>query len=50
MINGRVIIDFEYDGESKCTWDIQQTGKNTLDKENLVFLFKHIVGELLNRE
>lgn len=50
MINGKVIIDFQYDEESKCSWNIQQAGKDTLDNENLVTLLKHVVGELVTSE
>jgi hypothetical protein len=50
-IQGRVIIDFEYDeSKEKCRWTIQQKGKDTLDDELLTLLFQHIVGELLSSE
>ena len=47
MIQGRVIIDFESDEEGTCTWNIQQEGKDTLNNENLISLFEHIIMELM---
>jgi hypothetical protein len=47
IINGKVIIDFKYDEETKCSWDLQQTGKDKLDDEDLINLFQHIIGELM---
>ena len=50
MIDGKVTIDFKYDEESKCSWDLQQTGKDKLDNEDLINLFQHIIGELMSSE
>lgn len=47
MLKGRVIIDFEADEEGECNWDIQQEGKDTLNDENLISLFEHIIRELM---
>ena len=47
MIEGKVIIDFHYDEISKCIWDMKQKGKDTLSKEDLINLFKHVVGDLM---
>jgi hypothetical protein len=46
-MRGRIIINFEYDEESKCNWDIKQDGTDKLDNENLVYLFQHIIGEII---
>jgi len=49
MLQGKVIINFEYDEKKeKCSWDLKQDGKDTLNKENLIFLFQHLVGELMS--
>jgi len=50
MIKGRVVIDFQYDEKSKCSWNLQQKGKDILDNENLIYLFQHVVGELMSNE
>jgi hypothetical protein len=48
MLQGKVIITFEYDEKTeKCSWDLKQEGKDTLDKDDLVFLLQHCVGELM---
>jgi hypothetical protein len=47
MLKGKVIIDFEYDEVKKCSWNIQQEGKDELDKENLIYLLQHVAGELM---
>ena len=47
MLKGTVIISFEYDEVKKCSWDIQQEGKDELDNENLIYLLQHIAGELM---
>lgn len=48
MLQGKVIITFEYDEENeKCKWDLKQEGKHTLSKDDLVFLFRHIIGEYM---
>lgn len=49
MLQGKVIINFEYDEKKeKCSWDLKQEGKDTLNKENLIFLFQHLIGELMS--
>lgn len=48
MLKGKVIIDFEYDEEKeKCKWDLKQKGKSTLDKDDLIHLLQHCIGELM---
>jgi hypothetical protein len=49
MLQGKVIINFKYDEEEeKCSWTMNQEGKDTLDKDHLVLLFQHLVGELMS--
>ena len=50
MKKGRVIIDYESDEKGECNWDIQQEGKDTLDNDNLISLFEHIIRELMPDE
>jgi hypothetical protein len=48
MLHGKVIITFEYDEKKeKCSWGLKQEGKDSLDKDHLVLLFQHVVGELM---
>jgi hypothetical protein len=48
MLQGKVIITFEYDEKKeKCSWDLKQEGKDILDKDHLVLLLQHCVGELM---
>jgi hypothetical protein len=48
MIQGKMIIHFEYDEKKeKCSWDLKQEGKDTQDKDHLVLLLQHCVGELM---
>jgi hypothetical protein len=48
QMKGRVIIDFERDEEEeKCSYCINQDGKDTLDNEELISLLKHVIGELM---
>ena len=50
-MQGRVIIDFNYDEvKEKCHWDLKQEGKDTLPNEELIFLFQHLIGELMSDE
>jgi hypothetical protein len=43
-----MIIHFEYDEKKeKCSWDLKQEGKDTIDKDHLVLLLQHCVGELM---
>ena len=49
MQQGKGIINFEYDEKKeKCSWDLNQEGKDTLNKDNLIFLFQHFIGELMS--
>ena len=48
MLKGKVIINYMYDEEKECSWDIQQEGKDELDNENLIYLLEHIAGELMH--
>ena len=48
MLTGKVIINFSYDEEKeKCSWDLKQSGKDTLSKDDLVSLLQHCIGELM---
>ena len=49
MLQGKVIIHFEYDEEKeKCRWDLKQDGKDQLSKDDLIQLLQHCIGELLS--
>jgi hypothetical protein len=49
MLRGKVIINFQYDEEKeKCSWDLKQEGKDILNKDDLIHLFQHIVGEYMS--
>jgi len=49
MLQGKVIITFQYDEEKeKCSWELKQEGKDTLNKDDLIHLFQHIVGEFMS--
>jgi flagellar basal body-associated protein FliL len=51
MLRGKVVIDFEYDEKNeKCRWDLRQEGKDTLKRDDLLLLFQHLVGELMEEE
>ncbi len=51
MLQGKVIINFQYDEKNeKCSWDMKQEGKDKLDSENLILLFQHCIGELMDNE
>ena len=50
QIGGVPVIDFEYDENSRCSWNINQEGIDTLDDENLIYLLQHVVGELVSKE
>jgi len=48
MLQGKVIITFEYDEKTeKCSWDLKQAGKDTLEKDDLVLLLQNCVRELM---
>ncbi|PNX46032.1 MAG: hypothetical protein BV459_07230 [Thermoplasmata archaeon M11B2D] len=48
MLQGRVVIDFQYDEEKEqCSWDIKQKGKDMLSKDDLIQLLQHCIGELM---
>jgi hypothetical protein len=48
MLQGKVIIDFEYDEEKEeCRWDLKQEGKDTLSKEDVVHLLQHCIAEFM---
>lgn len=48
MLEGKVIINFSYDEiNEKCNWDLKQEGKDTLDKDDLIQLLQHCIGELM---
>jgi hypothetical protein len=49
MLQGKVIINFNYDeAKEKCSWDLRQEGKDTLNKDDLISLFEHIIGEFMS--
>ena len=48
MLKGRVIIDFEYDEEKDCSWNLTQDGKDKLNNENLVYLLQHVTSEIIS--
>jgi hypothetical protein len=49
MLQGKVIIKFEYDAEKeKCHWDLKQDGKDRLSKDDLIQLLQHCIGELMS--
>ncbi len=48
MLQGKVIIDFEYDEvKEKCHWDLTQAGKDKLSKDDLVQLLQHCISEYM---
>ncbi|MBN2599647.1 MAG: hypothetical protein JXA75_03815 [Candidatus Thermoplasmatota archaeon] len=48
MLQGTVIIDFEYDEEKEeCRWDLKQEGKDTLSNEDVVHLLRHCIAEFM---
>lgn len=48
MLQGKVIINFQYDEKNeKCTCDMKQEGKDTLNNDDLILLFQHLIGELM---
>jgi len=50
-MKGRVIVDFEREEEEeKCSYSLKQVGNDTLDKEDIISLFKHIISELMAEE
>jgi len=51
IMKGRVIVDFEREEEEeKCSYNLTQVGNDTLDNEDIISLFKHIVSELMAEE
>lgn len=48
MLQGKVIIDFEYDEEKeKCHWKLKQDGKDTLSNDDVIHLLQHCIAELM---
>jgi len=48
MLQGKVVINFEYDEElQKCQWELTQEGKDTLDKDDLIQLLQHCISEFM---
>lgn len=46
MLQGKVIINFEYDEEKeKCRWDLKQEGKDKLSNDDLIQLLQHCISE-----
>ena len=50
MITAKIIIDFQYDEENKCRWNLTQQGKDKLNNEDVIYLLQHIIGELVYTE
>jgi len=48
MSKGKIIIDFEYNEENKCNWDIKQEGESKLNNEGLIYLLQHVTSELVS--
>jgi hypothetical protein len=48
-MKGTVIIEYERDDEKEeCSYNLSQEGNNSLNNEDLITLFKHIIGELMD--
>jgi len=47
MRKGKVIIEYESDDSGKCNFKISQEGKEKLDDDNIIFLFEHVLRELM---
>jgi hypothetical protein len=47
MRKGRIVIDFESNESGDCKFNIQQDGADHLDNNNLISLFEHILGDLM---
>jgi hypothetical protein len=48
-MKGTVIIDYERDEErEKCSYCLTQKSNNPMNSEDLISLFKHIIGELMD--
>jgi len=47
MRKGRLVIDFESNEEGDCRFNIHQEGNDHLDNDNLISLFEHILGDLI---
>ena len=47
MRKGRIIIDYESKELGDCKFNIHQDGVDNLDNDNLVSLFEHIIGDLI---
>ena len=51
MLQGKVVINFEYDEEKeKCHTDLKQDGKDRLSKDDLIQLLQHCIGELMSEQ
>jgi len=49
MLQGKVVINFEYDEEKeKCRWDLIQEGKDRLNKDDLIQLLQHCITEFMS--
>ena len=49
MLQGKVIINFEYDEEKeKCRWDLIQEGKDRLNKDDLIQLLQHCITDYMS--
>ena len=47
MRKGRVVIDYESNESGDCKFNIHQDGVYHLDNDNLISLFEHIIGDLI---
>jgi hypothetical protein len=47
MKKGKIIIDYESNESGDCKFNILQDGVDHLDNDNLISLFEHIIGDLI---
>jgi len=47
MRKGRIVIDYESNESGDCKFNIHQDGVDNLDNDNLISLFEHIIGDLI---
>ena len=48
IVQGIVVINYQYDEKTeKCSWTLRQEGQDTLQKDDLILLFRHIIEEYM---
>jgi hypothetical protein len=47
MRKGRIMIDYDSNESGDCKFKIHQDGVDHLDNDNLISLFEHIIGDLI---